>query len=390
MKQNFYSLQTCIFITCILCLFFCTSILMAQETLNGSIEYDNKDRTYITYLPAGYDDNQSMSLVIVLHGLGDSGQGIMNGTRFNEIADTADFVAVYPDASDILFGGAAWNNGVNPFGSADDVGFIDALIDETAGTYNIDLNRVYVCGFSMGGMMSHYLACELSDRIAAIAPVAGTFAADVLDACNPERAMPVMHSHGTADETVPYDGNSFLGMSSVNETIAFWLTHNECNNTETSKEQLPDLVNDGFSVEKITYGDCEEDNIEVLLYKVENMPHGWLQPENDISTSEEIWKFFSQHSLKDSSTAIAEENEKNLLVVYPNPAKDRLFMENDGLDIIKLNLYNVIGQEVSGFSKELIVNNGTSQVSLSGLPSGWYVLNVLTEKGIFAYSFYRE
>ena len=107
---------------------------------------------------------------------------------------------------------------------ADDVQFIAKVLDDVSGVVHVDPKRVYATGMSNGGMMCYRLAAELSDRIAAIAPVSGTLSMDVAKL---KRPVPVMHFHGTADTLVPYNGRNdrslkFLNFKSVEETMAIW------------------------------------------------------------------------------------------------------------------------------------------------------------------------
>ena len=261
------------------------------QTLTGqTLMHDGAERTYILHLPSGYDASVAHPLVFVLHGLGDSPSNFMNGTGFNGLSDANGFIVVYPATLDMLFGATAWNNGANPFGQADDVGFLAALIDDLSTQYNVDQDRVYSTGFSMGGIMSHRLACDLEDRIAAIASGSGTMANVILNDCDSHRPTPVFHLHGTADETVKYDGTALFGLSSVDETIAHWVQAHACN-ADAEMEMLPDNAADGFTIERVRYAPCTA-NSEVVLYTVNDMPHTWLGPSNDIFQSQVIWEFF--------------------------------------------------------------------------------------------------
>ena len=125
-----------------------------------------------------------------------------------------------------------WNAGgfQGKEGKPDDVAFIAKVLDDLATVVNVDPKRVYVTGMSNGGMMCYRLAAELSDRIAAIAPVAGTMA---IDNYHPKRPVPVMHFHGTADKLVPFGGPGsgtpkFLGFKSVEDTIKICAKANGC------------------------------------------------------------------------------------------------------------------------------------------------------------------
>ena len=137
-------------------------------------------------------------LVIYLHGYGWTAEQDMNYTRLYEVADTTGYIVVYPS------GAPYWNSGIsdNPdlaTSDVDDVGFINALIDTLSAQYSIDFERVYACGYSNGGFMSYKLACQLSNRIAAIASVGGVMPNSLMKNCNPLRTMPILEIHGTND-----------------------------------------------------------------------------------------------------------------------------------------------------------------------------------------------
>ena len=115
-------------------------------------------------------------------------------------------------------------------GKPNDVEFISRLLDDLASVVNVDPLRVYATGMSNGGMMCYRLAAELSGRIAAVAPVAGTMA---ISEAKPQRSVPVLHFHGTADRIVPFAGPGnttpkFLSFKSVEETVEFWAKLNNC------------------------------------------------------------------------------------------------------------------------------------------------------------------
>ncbi|KAF0195712.1 MAG: hypothetical protein FD166_2885, partial [Bacteroidetes bacterium] len=183
-----------------------------NSQVTGNFVFDGITRSWIVYLPAGFNAEESLPLMIALHGYTQNGQEIMQFSDFNTIADTGRFVVVYPNGVD-----NAWNVGFSGGSTADDVGFLSALIDTLHQQYNIDYERVYATGLSNGGFMSYRLACELGNRIAAIAPVAGTMTDESLLACAPQRMMPVLHIHGTADLIVNYNGG--FGIRSVEQVL---------------------------------------------------------------------------------------------------------------------------------------------------------------------------
>jgi poly(3-hydroxybutyrate) depolymerase len=145
----------------------CLLTVAHAQNLFKTMTYGDTTRTYRIYIPSIYDSSQPVPLVMALHGLGDNANNFQ-GVGFNQIANTENFIAVYPNAlNDPLLGAAGWNAGVNPLNNIDDVGFLNALMDTVQSGYSIDTSRVYVCGFSLGGFMTHRLACESGERITA-------------------------------------------------------------------------------------------------------------------------------------------------------------------------------------------------------------------------------
>jgi polyhydroxybutyrate depolymerase len=163
-----------------------------------AIESGGQTRHYRLHVPPGYRPDEPVPLVINLHGLGSSmdQQALLSGA--SEKADEAGFVVVYPQGSDVP---RMWHGEPSPAGR-EDVQFIRELVAHLQERLNIDPDGIYATGFSNGGGMAHRLACDLSDTIAAIGPVAGAYLLD--ERCAPERPVPVIAFHGTADPIVPY------------------------------------------------------------------------------------------------------------------------------------------------------------------------------------------
>ncbi len=236
MKNHYHSVSkqiSIIFIT--LCMFLIQSVLHAQIQ-EGNFDFDGRNRKYMVFLPENYTDTSNLPLVIYLHSYGWTAYQDKDYSKLYEVADTAGFIITYPS------GIPNWNSGISynyrfPTPDVDDVGFINALIDTLDEHYSIDLNKVYACGYFNGGFMTYKLACQLSNRIAAIASVSGVLSVSTADSCNATHPMPVLHFHGTTDYYVPYDGTT--GWLSVDQTIQHWVTFNNCKNKNSST--LPDL-----------------------------------------------------------------------------------------------------------------------------------------------------
>src|SRR4051794_10686067 len=200
-----------------------------------SLTVDGRERTYALHLPPAVTTGTVLPLVLVFHGGGGEGKQMPALTGMNGIADREGFVAAYPDGID-----RNWNDG--RFSQAittqrfnlDDVGFVSALIDELATTLPIDRSRVFATGISNGGMFSQRLGCELADKVAAIAPVAGSLSELLVPGCAPARPMPVLMIHGDADPLVPWNGGPVAGSGnrgrvlSVADTVSRWVALDGC------------------------------------------------------------------------------------------------------------------------------------------------------------------
>ena len=192
-------------------------------TVIDSISSSSIYRTYRLYKPLSYTGSQAYPLVINLHGYTSSAIAQQYYGNFMPIADTAKFLVVHPQGTKDASNQPYWNAGISTTG-VNDLLFISQLIDSLKTIYNIDPNAIYSTGMSNGGFMSNFLACNLSNKITAIAGVTGTMFSSVSPTCNPGRPVPVMHIHGTADGTVPYNGGS--GTLAVDTLMKFWRIKN--------------------------------------------------------------------------------------------------------------------------------------------------------------------
>ncbi|MBI3687509.1 MAG: alpha/beta fold hydrolase [Actinobacteria bacterium] len=272
---------------------------------------DGRRRTFRTYVPASAAGRTGLPVVVLLHGGGGNGETIEQQSRMSAVADRAGFVAVYPNGT----GGIServltWNAG-SCCGYArdhdvDDVAFISAMLDALAARLHTDPARVYVTGFSNGGMMTHRLGCELTDRITAIAAVSGALN---VDHCRPTRPLPVLIVHGTADKNVPYGGGPpadppFPGAGSwtnrsVPEAVSFWTGQDHCPATPSRSRQ--------GSVLRDTYSPCTP-GVDVTVYTIEGGGHTWPggrkgrdradDPAPTLDASAVIWDFFARHGAR--------------------------------------------------------------------------------------------
>ena len=201
-----------------------------ETSIFKTIEHKGLDREYILYIPESYTGDNPVPLVFNFHGYTQQADDYMDYADFRPIADTANFIIVYPQGT--LFNGLShWNvGGAWTIGSTvDDVGFAETLIDTISSEYNINLSKVYSTGFSNGGYLSFLLACKLNDKITAIAPVAATMTPTTFGDCTPQHATPILQVHGTNDPLVPYNG-SVISLS-VKKVLEYWINYNNCNST---------------------------------------------------------------------------------------------------------------------------------------------------------------
>lgn len=283
----------------------------------GTLSHGGIARTYHIHLPPGFSTAEPAPLVLALHGGGGEGRRFDASATRGSLVDAADkrgVVLVFPEGVD-----NHWNDGRSEIHKGktapDDVGFIAAVIDTMVQEYGIDPRRVYATGISNGGFMSVRLAVDLSDKLAAVAPVTAQMS-KALEGQWPNRPISIMIVNGTQDPLVPFDGGHIrlfrFGRSrgeilSTAATVAHFRRHNGCG-SRPEKVMLPDRdAGDGTRVEIETYAGCRE-GTEVVLVKVIGGGHTWpggnqyLKPGivgvvgRDIDASEMILDFFLNHS----------------------------------------------------------------------------------------------
>jgi polyhydroxybutyrate depolymerase len=237
---------------------------------------------------------------------------------FNKLSDKEGFLVVYPDGID-----KHWNDGRSEEETKyrahkeniDDTRFISALIDYFIKEYNINSKSVYVTGISNGAIMSYRLACELSDKIAAIAPVDGNLSQNFFPMCSPSKPISVLAVNNVKDPLVPWNGGEVTGpfgmrklgkVLSVRQTIEYWVKHNGCTPSPTITEEPDRDPKDGTRVRREEYGGGEE-GTEVILYAIEGGGHTWPgayqylpasligKTSKHIDANEVIWNFFKNH-----------------------------------------------------------------------------------------------
>ena len=346
----------------------------AQQTINASITHDGIERDYIIYVPEIYDGSKAVPLVLNFHGFGSSASQQMFYGDFRDIANTEGFLLVHPEGTTFI-GNQFWNVGFPGISSTiDDVGFTEALIDELATLYTIDLDRVYATGMSNGGFMSFLLACQLSEKIAAVASVTGSMTQDTFDDCNAQLPTPVLQIHGTEDDVVLYNENN-LSLP-IPDVISYWVDHNNCETTPTTT-MLPDVdVSDGSTIEYSVYEDGDN-GITTEHMKVIGGGHTWpgsvlntAGTNQDIDASMEIWLFFSRYDI--NGLLSTDDYENRHVSIYPNPTQSKINLSLNYVKEVHYKLFSPLGKQLMTGT----ITSGNEEIDISHLPSNIYFLKV--------------
>lgn len=337
--------------------------LWAQET-REKVTVDGVDRQYMVRLPRGYDPQQHYPVVMMLHGMNQDPDDIERLTQFDQLADKDGIVVIYPAA---LHG--RWNVGVRPaehrqstmgpggghrrYGGgypgggggypgggypgggggggqqrpspdaqqeeraapADDVAFLNQMLDELTTKFSVDSSRIYAMGLSEGGFMSLRLGCALSDRLAAVAAVGAAMPKTMI--CLPARPVPLLMLNGTSDPVVPYGGgtehNLNLSTLSAEDSAKAWAKIDHCGE-KPERTKLPEKSKGGMETKVDTYNGCQQ-NSAVVLYSVKGAGNTWpggeqYEAENtigktsqDLNANEVAWSFLVTRKLPDKSNA---------------------------------------------------------------------------------------
>lgn len=275
-------------------------------------------------------------VLLLLHGGGGEAEGALrsacptgdteNGGCLHHVAEREGFVLVAPNGTGAKLAGEmrTWNAGGGSDGwrcvsgraceeGIDDISYLGAVLDDVSEHVSIDSSRIYATGLSNGGAMSYRLACEMSDRIAAIVPIGGAMALTTKDVCEPGRPVPVMHIHGTEDPAWRYKGGVGSVRAgaegkhvSVERTLGEWRTINGCADDHTSTT-FRDTADDGQTTIRQEWRRCRAPLIHL---KIEGGGHTWPNgrqyfPERRVGPvtrdwgNDVIWEFLAEHRLEE-------------------------------------------------------------------------------------------
>ena len=278
----------------VLCLSGCASFPQAGS-IQGPASYDismdlttgDFKRSYRVYIPSGYEGKTPLPLVVVVHGAFDNARGIEKISGFSRLADQERFIVLYPNGIGILGFLQHWNAG-HCCGKAaedkiDDVGYLAAAIEDVSTRLAVDPRRVYMVGFSNGGMLTYRFAAERGDLLAAAAPMAASAGGRASDAVpewripEPVKPLPMLVMHGLVDNDVPFAGGPSEHRGGertylpVDASVRIWLDRNGCTGSP-AKSSLR-----GGTVKIHTWEDCRGQTV-VTFYGIEKWGHVWPGP----------------------------------------------------------------------------------------------------------------
>lgn len=201
---------------------------------------DGRDRTVQLHLPDGYRSDRAWPVVLVFHGRGNTGAG----TEAFAGLDALPAIVAYGNGVVGTGDGhrQAWEGAPYAARGVDDIAYTNDLLDTLESDLCVDTRRVYATGKSNGAGFTGILACELSDRIAAVAPVAAAFYGAGHPTCDPPRPVPVIEFHGTADATIPYGGDDERGLPAIQDWTAGWVERNGCATRPRVEETATDVT----------------------------------------------------------------------------------------------------------------------------------------------------
>ena len=261
------------------------------------IQVGETTRNAIIYAPENLPVNSP--LLISMHGMSQDANYQKNQSKWESVADTAKFALGYPNGIS-----NSWD-----ISGDRDIEYILAIIDTMANRYQNDRTRVYLSGFSMGGMMTYHAANKIADKIAAFAPVSGvpmwggTY--------NSSRPIPIIHVHGDADEVVTYDNR-------IVPYLEGWVKRNNCSDTPIITNPYP--ANKPYCGSYKTHWGNGNEGTEITLLTLGGKGHWHSNDPNGVMSSAEIWNFVKRYSLNPGAPIVNITSPSNNKVIEADEA----------------------------------------------------------------------
>ena len=267
---------------------------MAAQTWE-EVKVGSSTRKTLTYVPKNVE--KSPALVISLHGMNQDPEFQQKQTQWNALADTEGFIVTYP----------LGNNRMWDTGGTGDVKFVEAIMKDMELKHNVDKNRIYLSGFSMGSWLGYHCLETLGDKIAAFGPVSGV---DIGKQPKANRNVPIMHIHGTADDVFKYTGDPYHmagGYPSIEEYVKKWAAYEGCDVSNPQVIRPYPAGSTGPKATRTIYNNVNE-GVEVNLIAIDGKGHWHSNEPNGVNSTKELWTFFKRHQLNQASVPVENRN----------------------------------------------------------------------------------
>jgi polyhydroxybutyrate depolymerase len=253
------------------------------------------ERKYLLHIPPGIDTSKPVPVVFALHGFDNELHyeiiDMQNATGLSALSDANGFILIYASGYN-----GFWNTGggccsVAATNNVDEPAYIRAVLADLNTMVKVDPKRVYAMGFSMGGIFSFALACQMADTFAAIAPVVGS---QLYQPCQPSEPVSIMQVHGKKDLAMPYAGgkggflSGTLTFPPVEQNLADWAKLDGCSATPTTDQV-------GVATHTV-YSKCKN-GTAVELYTIDALGNNW-PTQYVLPVSQLMWDFFKAHPKK--------------------------------------------------------------------------------------------
>ncbi len=267
---------------------------MAAQTWE-EVKVGTSTRKTLTFVPKNVE--KSPALVISLHGMNQDPEFQQKQTQWNALADTEGFIVTYP----------LGNNRMWDTGGTGDVKFVEAIMKDMELKHNVDKNRIYLSGFSMGSWLGYHCLETLGYKIAAFGPVSGV---DIGKQPKANRNVPIMHIHGTADDVFKYTGDPYHmagGYPSIEEYVKKWAAYEGCDASNPQVIRPYPAGSTGPTATRTIYNNVNDD-VEVNLISIDGKGHWHSNDPNGVNSTQELWNFFKRHQLNQASASVENRN----------------------------------------------------------------------------------
>ena len=273
------------------------------------IPWAGQNRVAFIHAPPAKPKHPGYTVILAFHGGTGTALSFDRITNLSALADKESFMVVFPEGID-----RKWDDGrPERHTGYDDVGFVSQLIDRLVKKYNANPGRIFATGISNGGLFTFRLACELSDKIEGIAPVASNMVKELSMKCTPKKSISILNIVGDKDPLVPFIGGQITGPLAIRKlgevlssdaTIAYWKDKGQCRSFPAAAD-LPPITDDDTTIRKEIHGECAWGS-SIVRYIVKNGGHTWPggvqyakesligKTTQNLDANKEIWTFFSQ------------------------------------------------------------------------------------------------